>query len=222
MNIIPILGTAALISGLNPCGLSILLLTIAFLFSIGRTRTGILKVGGSYILGIFIVYILIGLGLLRTLQVFNIPNFVAKIGALILIIVGAINMTNIFLPAFPIKLKIPQAAHHKIAGLMEKNSMPAAALLGALVGLFEFPCSGGPYLLVLGLLHDGATYIRGFIYLLFYNVVFILPLIVILLIASNNLVLEKVRRWKKDNTRQLKLWSGLAMLALGAIILFIS
>lgn len=222
MNIIPILGAAALISGLNPCGLSILLLTIAFLFSIGRTRTGILKVGGSYILGIFIVYILIGLGLLRTLQVFNIPNFVAKIGALILIIVGAINMTNIFLPAFPIKLKIPQAAHHKIAGLMEKNSVPAAALLGVLVGLFEFPCSGGPYLLVLGLLHDGATYIKGFVYLLFYNVVFILPLIVVLSIASNNLVLEKVRQWKKDNTRRLKLWSGLAMLALGAIILFIS
>ncbi len=222
MNIIPILGAAALISGLNPCGLSILLLTIAFLFSIGRTRTGILKVGGSYILGIFIVYILIGLGLLRTLQVFNIPNFVAKIGALILIIVGAINMTNIFLPAFPIKLKIPQAAHHKIAGLMEKNSVPAAALLGVLVGLFEFPCTGGPYLLVLGLLHDGATYIKGFVYLLFYNVVFILPLIVVLSIASNNLVLEKVRQWKKDNTRRLKLWSGLAMLALGAIILFIS
>lgn len=222
MNIIPILGTAALISGLNPCGLSILFLTIAFLFSIGRTRAGILKVGGSYILGVFIVYILIGLGLLRTLQVFNIPNFVAKIGALILIIVGAVNLTNIFLPAFPIKLKIPQAAHHKIAGLMEKNSMPAAALLGVLVGLFEFPCSGGPYLLVLGLLHDGATYIKGFVYLLFYNVVFILPLVVILLIASNNLVLEKVRQWKKDNTRRLKLWSGLAMLALGAIILFIS
>lgn len=218
MNIIPILGTAALISGLNPCGLSILLLTIAFLFSIGRARAGILKVGGSYILGIFIVYILIGLGLLQTLQVFNIPNFVAKIGALILIIVGAINLANVFLPAFPIKLKIPQATHHKIAGLMEKNSVPAAALLGALVGLFEFPCSGGPYLLVLGLLHDKATYVKGFIYLLFYNIVFILPLIVVLLIASNNRVLEKVRQWKKDNTRQMKLWSGLAMIALGVII----
>ncbi len=218
MNIIPILGTAALISGLNPCGLSILLLTIAFLFSIGRARTGILKVGGSYILGIFIVYILIGLGLLRTLQVFNTPNFVAKIGALILIIVGAINLTNIFLPVFPIKLKIPQAAHHKIARLMEKNSVPAASLLGALVGLFEFPCSGGPYLLVLGLLHDRATYIMGFVYLLFYNIIFILPLIIVLLIASNNLVLEKVQQWKKDSTRRMKLWSGLAMIILGVII----
>ncbi len=222
MNIIPILGTAALISGLNPCGLSILLLTIAFLFSIGKARAGILKVGSSYILGIFVVYVLIGLGLLRTLQVFNTPNFVAKIGALILIIVGVINMTNVFFPAFPIKLKIPQSAHHKIARLMEKKSMPAALLLGALVGLFEFPCSGGPYLLVLGLLHDGATYIRGFAYLLFYNVVFILPLVVVLLVASNNLVLEKVRQWKKDNTGQMKLWSGLAMIVLGVIILFIS
>ena len=218
MNIIPVLGIAALISGLNPCGLSILLLTVAFLFSIGKARAGILKVGGSYIFGIFVVYILIGLGLLRTLQVFNTPNFLAKIGALILIILGVINLINLFFPAFPIKLKIPQSAHHRIAKLMEKNSMPAAALLGALVGLFEFPCSGGPYLVVLGLLHDQATYVRGLAYLLFYNVVFILPLIVVLLIASNNLVLEKIQQWRKGNARQMKLWSGLAMITLGVII----
>jgi cytochrome c biogenesis protein CcdA len=222
MSIIPVLGIAALISGLNPCGLSILLLTIAFLFNIGRARAGILKVGGTYIAGIFVVYVLVGLGLLRTLQVFNIPNFVAKIGALALIVVGAVNLINLFFPAFPIKLKVPQAAHLRIAKLMERNSIPAALLLGVLVGLFEFPCSGGPYLLVLGLLHDNTTYMKGLAYLLFYNLMFVLPLIAVLLAAGNNVVLEKIQRWKKENARQTKLWSSLAMLALGVIILFVS
>lgn len=222
MNIIPILGTTALISGLNPCGLSILLLTIAFLFSIGRARSGILKIGGSYILGIFIVYILIGLGLLRALQVFNTPHFVARTGAIILILFGIINLINAFFPAFPIKLKIPQAAHGKIAKLMERASMPTALFLGAFVGLFEFPCTGGPYLMVLGLLHDQGTHLKGLAYLFFYNLAFILPLIIVLLIASGGGLLERVEQWKKGHMRQMKLWANLALVALGVIILFVS
>lgn len=222
MNIIPILGTAALVSGLNPCGLSILLLTIAFLFSIGRVRSGILKIGASYILGIFVVYVLIGLGLLRALQIFNTPHFVAKAGAAVLILVGAVNIINILFPTFPIKLKIPQTAHGKIAKLMERASMPAALLLGVFVGLFEFPCAGGPYLMVLGLLHDQGTRLIGLAYLLFYNLAFVLPLIVVLLIASRSGLLEKIEQWKKENMHQMKLWANLVLVALGVIILFIS
>ena len=59
--LLPLVGIAALIDSINPCAFSILLLTIAFLFSIGKIRSGILKIGGAYIFGIFAVYILIGL-----------------------------------------------------------------------------------------------------------------------------------------------------------------
>jgi cytochrome c biogenesis protein CcdA len=219
--LLPLVGIAALIDSINPCAFSILLLTIAFLFSIGTARSGIVKIGGLYILGIFVVYVLIGLGIIQALHLFNTPHFMAKVGASLLIAFGAINLINDIWPAFPIKLKIPQAAHLKIAELMEKSSMPAAFLLGALVGLCEFPCTGGPYLMVLGLLHDKATYFRGFAYLILYNFIFVLPLVVILLIASNSSLVEKVQYWKKENMRQVKFWSGLAMIALGVIILLI-
>ena len=39
-------------------------------------------------------------------------------------------------------------------------------ILGALVALFEFPCTGGPYLFVLTLLHDYANFWKGFWYLI--------------------------------------------------------
>ena len=219
--LLPLVLISALVDSINPCAFSILLLTIAFLFSIGSLRSNILKVGGFYILGIFLVYILIGLGITQALHLFNTPNFMAKIGAVLLVALGAINLINEFFPRFPIKLRIPQAAHHKMAELMERASLPTAFLLGGLVGLCEFPCTGGPYLMVLGLLHDKATYLNGLGYLFLYNLVFILPLVVILLIASDKLLLEKVKSWQQQEKKTVRLAGGIAMVALGALIFFL-
>ncbi len=215
---LPLVGVAALIDSINPCAFSILLLTIAFLFSIGRLRAGILKVGSSYILGLFLVYIGIGLGILEALHFFNTPNFMARVGASLLVILGAINIANEFFPAFPIKLRIPHAAHHKMAELMEKGSVPTAFLLGGLVGLCEFPCTGGPYLMVLGLLHDQANYLRGLAYLIFYNLIFILPLVIILLIASDQGLLSKVQAWQMGERKLMRFGGGIAMVLLGIVI----
>lgn len=219
--LLPLVGVAALIDSINPCAFSILILTIAFLFSIGKFRSNILKIGSSYVAGIFIIYMLIGLGILQTLHLFNTPHFMAKVGALLLIALGAINLINEFFPSFPIKLRIPHAAHRTMAELMEKGSIPTAFLLGGLVGLCEFPCTGGPYLMVLGLLHDQATYLKGLGYLLLYNAIFILPLIIILLISCNEALLQKVKSWQQKERSLMRLGGGIAMIVLGAIIFFL-
>ncbi len=219
--LLPMVFVAALIDSINPCAFSILLLTIAFLFSIGKMRSKILGIGGIYILGLFVVYVLIGLGILRVLHIFNTPHFMARVGASLLILLGGINLIGEFFPRFPIKLKIPDAAHHQMAVLMEKGSIPTAFALGVLVGLCEFPCTGGPYLMILGLLHDQATYISGLGYLLLYNLIFVAPLVVILLIASDKNLLEKARSWQKQERKSMRLWGGIAMVILGIIILML-
>ncbi len=214
----PIVTISAIIDSINFCAFSVLLLTIAFLFSAGNTRSRILKIGGFYIAGIFLTYILIGLGIMRTLYFFNTPHFMAKIGASIMVLFGVINIINEFFPAFPIKLKIPASAHQKMAGLIQKSSVPTAFFLGVLVGLYEFPCTGGPYLMILGFLHDRATSIKGVAYLLFYNLVFVLPLVITLFIASNETLLGKLRMWKENKNIRIKFLSGIAMIVLGVII----
>ncbi len=217
--LLPMIVVSSLIDSINPCALSILILTIAFLFSLGSSRLNILRIGAVYILGIYIIYFLIGVSILKVLHLFNTPHFMAKAGAIVLIVFGFINLINEFFPSFPIKLKIPSVAHKRIAQLMNKASLSAAFLLGALVGICEFPCTGGPYLMVLGLLRSQETYLSGLMYLLLYNFIFILPLIIILLISSDQLILSKVDAWRKNNTRQMKLWGGLAMVVLGILLL---
>jgi len=215
---LPLVIVAALIDSINPCAFGILLLTIAFLLSIQKTRGSILKMGGVYILGLLTVYFLIGLGILQVLHIFNTPHFMAKVGAAFLIVLGGLNLINEFFPSFPIKFRIPQAAHTKLASLMNKASLPAVFLLGVLVGLCEFPCTGGPYLMVLGLLHDQGTYFTGVGYLLLYNLIFVLPLVLILFIASDSALVAKVQEWKKSETKRMRLWSGIAMIILGLLI----
>ncbi len=217
--ILPLVTVAALIDSINPCAFSILLLTIAFLFSLNKTRGEILKIGGFYVLGLFLVYIMIGLGILQALHLFNTPHFMAKIGAGFLIVWALINVVNEFFPKFPIKLKIPRSAHAKMGQLMHQASLPTVFLLGMLVGLCEFPCTGGPYLMVLGLLHDTGTWSRGLGYLLYYNLIFILPLVIALIAASNQTLLAKVDYWRKKETKQFKIWGSVAMILLAILML---
>ena len=215
---LPVILSAAIIDSINPCAFSILFLTITFLFSLEKDRKFILKAGGLYVFGIFLVYTLIGVGLLQVLSILNIPNGLAKIGAVILIAYCVIGIINEFFPKFPIKLKIPASSHQTLAKVIHKASVPATFFLGVLFGLFEFPCTGGPYLFVLGLLHDQANFWKGFAYLVLYNIVFVAPLIVILLVSVNKAVLEKLDRLRRLETKKSRLVLLLVLLAIAIFI----
>lgn len=217
----PLVMVSSLLDSVHPCSFSILLITIAFLFGMQLERSRILQIGGTYIAGIFAAYLLIGLGLLNVFHLFNTPHFMGKLGATLLIGFGLINLTNAIFPKFPIKLKIPSVSHAPMAALMEKASLPAALGLGSLVGICQFPCMGGPYLMVIGLLHDRTTYVTGFGYLTLYNLVLIAPLVAVLGIAADKTVLDSVQVWKSTNLKSVRFWAGIAMIGIGIIVFYI-
>lgn len=219
--LLPLVGFSAVLDSVHPCSFSILLITIAFLFGMQMTRRKILLVGGTYIAGIFAAYFLIGLGILKVLHLFDTPHFMGKLGAAILVGFGVLNLINHFFPRFPIKLALPKKAHSAMGGLIDKASFPAAFGLGLLVGICQFPCMGGPYLMVIGLLRDQVTYASGFAYLVLYNLILILPLAVVLYVAADKVLLDKVQSWKREQMSDAKFWAGLAMIVIGLLIFFV-
>ena len=219
--LLPLVLIAAILDSVHPCSFSILLITIAFLFGLQMTRKKIIQIGGTYILGIFASYLLIGLGILKVLHIFNTPHFMGKLGATLLITFGILNLLNRFFPNFPIKLKLPTVSHKWMSKLMEKASFTAAFGLGLLVGLCQFPCMGGPYLMVIGLLRDQVTYFSGFSYLILYNLILVIPLVAVLWVTSDELVVEKMQEWKRTKIQSLRLWAGIAMILMGLLVLFI-
>lgn len=219
--LLPLVLASSVLDSVHPCSFSILLITIAVLFGLQLTRAKILQIGGVYIAGIFAAYLSIGLGLLQVLHIFNTPHFMGKLGATLLIVFGLITLLNRFFPAMPIKFKIPSVAHRPMARLLERTSIAAAFGLGLLVGICQFPCMGGPYLMVIGLLRDQVTYAAGFSYLLLYNLVLIIPLVLVLFVASDKTTVEKMQEWKRNNLARVRLMAGVAMLLLGALILLL-
>lgn len=213
-----IVTSAALLDSINPCAISVLLLTIGFLLSLNKVRSEIYKIGFVYIGALYLTYLFIGLGVLQALAIFGFPHVLAKAGAFILFGTGLTNLLGDTIPHFPIKLKIPNSAYPILARYMKKSTYPSMFVLGILVGLFEFPCTGGPYLTILSLLHDNATFNSGFLYLLYYNVIFVSPLVVILIIANSKSVVKNLDGWRKKYTKRVDIVSSILMMILSVII----
>ena len=94
-------------------------------------------------------------------------------------------------------------------------------ILGVIVSALELPCTGGIYIAVLGLLANQATLTQGYIYLLIYNLIFVMPLIFILFITYFSLTSETINSWRKKNKRVMRLIMGLVMITLGIIMILL-
>lgn len=216
---LPLIVTTGLLDGINPCAFAVLLFFIAFLFTMKRTRADIAKVGVVYITMIYLTYLGIGLGLLQALVFTGAPHLMAIIGSWLLIGLGLVNVKDYFWYGRWISLSPSGKLHEASTNWLKRATLPATAIGGFLVGLCTFPCSGGIYVAVLGLLSAKATYWTGLGYLLLYNLMFIVPLIIILLGVSNRRAVGRLARWEASRKREVKLATGLVMIALGAVIL---
>jgi cytochrome c-type biogenesis protein len=213
-----VLGTG-LLDGLNPCAFAVLLFFIAFLFTIRRTSASIWGMGLIYVGAIYLAYFLIGLGLMRAVLFVNDHHFMAKVGSWLVFGLGLINLKDYFFPQLPVHLRIPTIAHGTIQDRLKGATLPAAAVGGFLVGLCTFPCSGGIYVAIVGLLAAQTTYLQGVGYLGLYNLAFVIPLLVILAGVGNRRVMHRIRLAEQSSRRWVRLASGLGMVTVGAVIL---
>ena len=217
--LLPLVLATGFLDGLNPCAFAVLLFFIAFLFTIRRTSATIWAMGLVYVAAIYLAYFLIGLGLMQAVLFANDHHLMAKIGSWLVIGLGLINLKDYFFPHLPIHLRIPTIAHGTIRDWLKRTTFPAAAVGGFLVGLCTFPCSGGIYVAIVGLLASKVTYLQGVGYLGLYNLAFVLPLLLMLAGVGNRRVMHRMRLAEQSSRRWVRLATGLGMVAVGTIIL---
>lgn len=210
---------SAFLDGLNPCAFAVLLFFISFLFTMKKSRASIWKMGLVYISAIYLAYLLIGLGLAQAIIISGSPHLMAKIGAYLVIGLGVIQLAGILFPAFPIHLKIPMDTKATLEKWMYKATLPASFIGGFLVGLCTFPCSGGIYVAIIGMLSTQSSMVAGTSWMLWYNLIFVSPLLILLALASNPKATEHLQKLERAEARNTKLLIGAFMIALGAIIL---
>ncbi len=221
MNItIPLIVGSAIIDSINPCAFAVLIFLIMYLMAI-KNKKKMLQIGLIYIFMVFLVYFLTGLGLLSFIQSIHITKYVYYFTAGLAIVLGLINLKDVFWSGKGMTLAIPESKKKVLQKYIQKATIPAAIILGVLVALFELPCTGGVYLAILSLLADKNTWIQAFFYILFYNLIFVLPLLVILFLVYFGLSAEKIEKWRQQKKKWMRLAIGLVLIGLGVLMFFI-
>ena len=216
--LLPAVLITGLVDGINPCAMAILLFFITFLFTIRKRRAAIARMGLVYIACVYIVYFLVGLGLLRATTLVQ-GHWLGQLGAALLILFGVTNLLGALFPKFPIRLEVPEIGKEGLKNWMYRATLPATIVLGTLMGLESFPCSGGPYVAILGLLGSQTSFWEGFGYLAVYNLMFIMPLVIILILALNPVMGAKIQAWERASSHKVRGITGGVMALIGLALL---
>ncbi len=224
---LPAVIVAAAVDGINPCAFTVLLLFITAMLatmqageqSLGAIRTRMLSLGGIYIAAVFLTYLALGVGLLKAVDFFTRQHMPARIGALVAILFGLWMLKDFFLPDLGWRLQAPGQVSITARQMAKKATIPALVTGGFLIGLCTVPCSGAVYLAVLSLLALQPSALLGYSYLVLYNLIFILPLAIILIAASARPTLNRLAHWNLHHKEWVRLALGGGVVVMGLLIL---
>ncbi len=216
--ILPGVILAAAADSVNPCVLSIfLVLIILSVQSVGKKRGT--WVGFAFILTVYLSYFLLGLSLRTVLSMLITSH------SWILVLIGAIALAfggyEVFSAVVtPFKSTLPgplkRITAEKVEEIGTKASVVGAFGLGILLSFTLLPCSWGPYLVTVGLIAK-LPFGKQVLVLLIYNIVFILPLAIILLgINLFGVKLRTLKYWRGTKYPLMKLIAGILLMIVGA------
>lgn len=215
---VPLVIFCAGIDSINPCAFSVLIILLLSIIAL-QSRRQVMMVGVTYILAVFLFYFLSGIGIFSFVHLSGVSSLIATVAAVIAIVLGLVNIIDAAWKKDGFILAIPESKKPVIERYISTATLPAAFVLGVLVGIFELPCTGGIYLAILSLMSSTMTLSEGIPYLLLYNLIFILPLILILLVVVLGIPPERVHTWRLENRRMLRFAIGLAMILVGILII---
>lgn len=212
----------AVVDAINPCALAVLaLMLIAILTYNPKQKRNILLAGFAFVCAVFIMYLFYGLVIIKSFQLVqaltSIKLWLYKILGFAAIALGVLNIKDaVRYKAGGFLTEMPLSIRPKVKKIISGITSPKGAFtIGLFVTVFLLPCTIGPYVIAGGIL-SALELIKVMPFLLLYNLVFVLPMIVITLAIYVGFArVEDVSGWKDKNIRYLHLITGLIMFALG-------
>jgi cytochrome c biogenesis protein CcdA len=208
---------AGLADSINPCAIGVLIFLLSML-SASKDKRRLVIVGVAFTVSIYIAYFLFGLGILSAIQVTGLSYSFYRFVGILAIIIGILNFKDFLrYGSLGFTMELPQFIKLRLNNLLTAVTSPIGAFMtGFGVCLLELPCTGGPYFYILGLMAENTTRASAVPLLLYYNLIFVLPEILItLLIFLGISSTKKMTRLRHKLTRPLHLIMGLTMIALG-------
>jgi len=227
---------AGLIDGLNPCAFATIVFLVSYLSFLGKQSKEILTYGIIFTLGVFIAYIIAGVGLMAGLrQLSGFPMITKGIYLVIgmfAFVLGIISFYDYLQfrrgHIEKMKLQLPMVLKKKIHGIIRRQTRSSKAgfiatfTLGFAIAATEVVCTGQVYLPTIGyIMSIPALRVHAFLNLIFYNIMFIIPLVGIFVMAYFGVTSEKMALVTKKHTGTVKLLTALLFMGLGVFIFFV-
>ncbi len=208
--------SAAAVDAINPCAFAVLIILLTTVLATKNRKKAIFA-GFAFTLAIFISYFLMGIGIYSAVRATGLTHTFYSIVAALAILIGLFNLKDYLWYGKWFIMEVPLKWRPKMKALIKGiTSIPGAFLIGFVVSLFLLPCTSGPYIVILGLLAKAATKNYALALLLLYNLIFILPMLIITFVISFGITTtEKAEQWRTRHLRVLHLIAGIIILLLG-------
>ncbi|MGB7054933.1 MAG: hypothetical protein WBE28_06410, partial [bacterium] len=223
---------AGLLDGVNPCAFATIVFFVSYLLFLGRRRRDIIFMAVSFIAAVFIAYFLIGVGAYNLLNYLVGYDVVAKIiflcFGIIALVLGLLSLRDFTYARrgaydkmiLQLPLGIKQRIHRDIkARTAVRGIIFGSFVAGLIVSFLEFGCTGQIYLPTITFMISRTGWrMKPMLILLIYNIMFVLPLILISLLA----VLVSTKAIAKSLSARIptiKLLTALLFFALGILLI---
>lgn len=211
---------SGLIDGINPCALSMLILLIGIVTK--TDKKNVIYVGTSYASGTFLAYFFIGL------NIFKVMEIASKISWLIIVMYISIICMSLFIIYLNTKdfINIKKGKVENIKNQLSNNQKSKiykyinkltdskhivfyGFVLGIILTLLEFTCTGQVYIPTLSYMINSGEGVLPYIYLFAYNIMFIMPLIIVCIVTYITKETNKVMNLLYDKLGYIKLITNL-------------
>ena len=227
---------AGLIDGLNPCAFATLIFFITLLAVAGKRGGELIAVGIGFCTAVFLTYFLLGFGVFHVIQ--KLAAFYRAGEALrwvmVAVLVGLCMLSFKDALAFgktgqarAVSLQLPGAIRKRIHGIM-RSPLTARRLflgsftIGGLVTLLESICTGQFYVPTLVYLSRQTAVGRQALGLLtLYNVMFVIPHVVVFTVAYRGITNERLLAWSRANAVWSKVLLGFGFAALAGLMVWL-
>jgi len=214
----------AIADGFNPCAFFILTFLLAALIGLAGTRRKILLVGGIFIFFSALFYFLLMSVLFNVLQLGGKITILTLIAGAVAVFAGVVNIKDYFFFQKGISLTLPKTQKEKFLARVKNLSLAkstlalitATVIIAVTVNIYELLCTFGfPMVYARILTLRELPSLKYYLYLIFYNLIYVIPLMVIVLIFA--VTLGK-KTFSQIWVRRLKLVSGFMIFFLGLIL----
>jgi glutaredoxin len=208
----------------NPCAFFVLLFLLSIMVH-QHNRNRMLIIGGIFVTISGLMYFAFMAAWLSVFQLLGHLAWVTLAAGLLAVFIGAINVKDFFLFNHGLSLSIPAAKKPDIfrraRAILSADSLPAMAAATAFLAIaanfYELLCTAGfPMVYTRLLTLADLTTAGRLTYLAAYNLIYVLPLGLIVVFFARNLGSRKLT---EREGRLLKLLSGIMMLGLGTLLL---